>query len=157
MLSIITDEFVEKKHWITNDEMLDMIAISESIPGAIAINTSIAVGYKIRGLKGAIAAVLGVVCPSILVITVVTYFYNSLPKDSPAWLFIKGVRAGVVGLMLAVILKLGKKIVGDKFSGIVFAVGFTLAVVTDVPVILFVLSGAIIGYIHAKVAKHDIV
>ena len=116
MLSVITNEFVEKKRWITNDEMLDMIAISESIPGAIAINTSITIGYKIKGIKGAISAMLGVVCPSLIVITVVTYLYSSLPENSPVWLFVKGVRAGVVGLMAAVVLKLGKNNVRDKFS-----------------------------------------
>lgn len=157
MLSIISDEFVEKKHWITNEEMLDMIAISESLPGAIAINTSITVGYKIRGIKGAIVSTLGTVCPCIIVITIVTYFYNSLQENSPVWLFIKGIRAGVVGLMLSVILKLGKNYTKGVFSIVMFAGAFITALVTKIPVILIIMAGALIGYIHGRMAKNDTV
>lgn len=155
MLSVITDEFVDKKHWISSEEMLDMIAISESIPGAIAINTSITVGYKIRGIKGSVVSMLGVVCPCIIVITIVTYLYNSLPENSPVWLFIRGIRAGVVGIMLSVVLKLGKSYWTDAFAIAMFTGGFVTALMTEVPVILIVLTGALIGYIYGRINKND--
>lgn len=153
MLSVISDEFVDKKHWITNEEMVDMIAISESLPGAIAINTSIAVGYKLKGVKGSIAAVLGVITPCIIIITCVTYLYNSLPENSPVWLFVRGVRAGVIGLMVQVLLKLGKGYINNAFSILMFIGAFAIALMTKVPVILIILSAALIGYIRGKVAN----
>lgn len=155
MLSVISNEFVDKKHWITNEEMLDMIAISESLPGAIAVNTSITVGYKIRGFKGSLAAVLGVICPCIIVITIVTYLYNSLPESSPVWLFIKGIRAGVVGLMLSVIVKLSKSYGSDIFSIAIFTGAFITALLTKLPVIVIILAGALIGYIRGRISRHD--
>ncbi|MBQ9625081.1 MAG: chromate transporter [Clostridia bacterium] len=155
MIGVITDEFVDKKHWITNEEMLDMIAISESLPGAIAINTSISVGYKLKGIKGAVTSVLGAVLPSIIIITAVTYLYGSLPENSPVWLFIKGIRAGVIGLLLAMILKLGKSYEINAFSICIFAGAFLTVVMTEIPVIFIIIAGALLGFIYGRVKKKD--
>lgn len=154
MLGVVTNEFVDRKHWISDEEMMDMIAISESLPGAIAINTSITVGYKIRGIKGSLAATLGVIFPCIVIITIVTYFYNSLPEDSVLWLFIKGIRAGVVGLMADVIIKLGRNYMSNAFSIVLFIGIFTLSLMTKIPVILLIISAGLIGYIYGRVKKN---
>ena len=76
MIAIIENLCVEQKHWITHEEMMDMTVIAESTPGPIAINCATYVGYRQRGLWGAIAATLGIVLPSFLVICIIAYFLD---------------------------------------------------------------------------------
>lgn len=76
IVNFIKKTFVEKMHWITEDEMLDMIALAQSSPGAIAVNTAILMGWNIAGFWGMVAAVLGIILPPMTIITVISFFYE---------------------------------------------------------------------------------
>jgi chromate transporter len=98
MLPLIEREFVEKQGWVSEDEIVDIFAIVQSVPGVIAINSSIFIGYRIAGLAGALAATLGMVLPSFIIISVIAAFFVQF-RDIPAVQnAFAGIRAGVTAL-----------------------------------------------------------
>lgn len=108
MIPIIQEEVVNKKHWIEEEEFLDAIAIAQGSPGAIAVNTSIYVGYRLEGIKGAIIATLGTVLPSFLIILLVAtvfFEYRNNPIIEKVFL---GIRPAVVALISSAVYKLAK-------------------------------------------------
>lgn len=109
MIAIIENLCVEQKHWITHEEMMDMTVIAESTPGPIAINCATYVGYKQRGLWGAIAATLGIVLPSFLVIYIIAYFLDGFLAYPLVAKAFSGIRVGVGVLIVDVGLTMVKK------------------------------------------------
>ncbi|MFA6627534.1 MAG: chromate transporter, partial [Bacilli bacterium] len=100
MLPFIQDEMVRKHGWITEDEMLDIIAVAESTPGVIAVNTATFVGYKVKKFWGSLVATIGVILPSLFIICIIAmYFKDFLAIPAIAAIF-KGIRAGVAVLIL---------------------------------------------------------
>ena len=81
MIAILQDELVEKKKWITNQDMLDLIVVAESTPGVIAVNAATSIGYKTRGVLGSIIATLGIVLPSFLIISVLSYLVAAFQSN----------------------------------------------------------------------------
>ena len=81
IVSLLKKKFVDEYHWIEEEEMLDLVAIAQSSPGAIAVNGAIVVGYKLAGLAGTVVAILGTVIPPFLIISMISIFYN-LVKDN---------------------------------------------------------------------------
>lgn len=109
MIAIIENLCVEQKHWITHEEMMDMTVIAESTPGPIAINCATYVGYRQRGLWGAIAATLGIVLPSFLVIYIIAYFLDGFLAYPLVAKAFSGIRVGVGVLIVDVGLTMVKK------------------------------------------------
>ena len=109
MIAIIENLCVEQKHWITHEEMMDMTVIAESTPGPIAINCATYVGYRQRGLWGAIAATLGIVLPSFLVICIIAYFLDGFLAYPLVAKAFSGIRVGVGVLIVDVGLTMVKK------------------------------------------------
>ena len=94
IVSLLKKKFVDEYHWIEEEEMLDLVAIAQSSPGAIAVNGAIVVGYKLAGLAGTVVAILGTVIPPFLIISMISIFYN-LVKDNfilffPAFVYTRG-------------------------------------------------------------------
>ena len=81
IVSLLKKKFVDEYHWIENEEMLDLVAIAQSSPGAIAVNGAIVVGYKLAGMAGTVIAILGTIIPPFLIISAISVFYN-LVKDN---------------------------------------------------------------------------
>lgn len=108
MIPLIRKEVVENKLWIGEQEFIDMLAMAQSAPGVIAINTAIFVGYKIRGLKGSFVTVLGSALPSFLIILIIAMTFANF-KDNPiVERFFKGIRPAVVALIAAPLYNMGK-------------------------------------------------
>ena len=145
MLPMLQREAVEKKGWVTEEELMDYYAVGQCIPGVIAVNTAVFIGTKAKGLAGAIAASLGVISPSIVIIVAIAAFiqsFSELPIVQNAFV---GIRVGVCVLILSAVLKLFKKAIIDKFTFGLFAVVFALSIFTDISPILFVILAAIAG------------
>jgi len=109
MVAIIVDEVVDKKKWLTNDEMMDALAIAQATPGSMAVNTSIFIGYKLKGLRGAIVCLLGTVLPAFFIILIVATFFYRVRDNLILIKIFQGVRPAVVGLILSAVYKLMKK------------------------------------------------
>lgn len=109
MISVITDTCVEKKQWLTQDEMMDMAVVAESTPGPIAINCATYVGYKIAGMTGAVLATLGIVLPSFVIIYIISMFLENFLEYPVIAAACRGIKIGVSLLILDVGLMMLKK------------------------------------------------
>ena len=150
MLTLLQGELVEKKKWITNDELMEMTAIAESTPGPIAINLATYLGYKKGGFFGAFFATLGVIItPFILMFCISLFLENILSNEAIKYAFM-GIKVGVVFLLLKVSLTLVKTMKKDWF-GILLLIVVTLAMVLitifaiNFSAIYFILIGAVLG------------
>lgn len=129
MLPIIQKEVVETKGWMTDDEFLDAISLTNSLPGPLATNSATFVGYRVARAPGAVAAILGAATPSILVILIIATVFTNL-MDYPVVQYIfNGVRPAVVALILYSVVKLGRSArIGEYFNWIVAILGFAAIV-----------------------------
>ena len=147
MLPMLQREAVEKKGWVTEEELMDYYAVGQCIPGVIAVNTAVFIGTKAKGLAGAIAASLGVISPSLVIIVAIAAFIQSFSELEIVQNAFAGIRVGVCVLILSAVLKLFKKAIIDKFTFGLFAAVFALSVFTDISPIAFVILAAIAGII----------
>lgn len=147
MLPMLQREVVENKKWATEAELMDYYAVGQCIPGVIAVNTAVFVGNKVRGLLGAIAASLGVISPSIVIIVAIAAFIQSFSELEIVQNAFAGIRVAVCVLILTAVMKLFKKAIVDKFTFILFAIVFGLTVFVDISPIIFVIIAAIAGIV----------
>lgn len=150
MLTLLQGELVEKKHWLDNDELMEMTAIAESTPGPIAINLATYLGYKRGGFLGALVSTLGVIItPFVLMFCISLFLENLLSFEAVKYAFM-GVKVGVVFLLLKVSFTLVKNLKKD-FLGIALLVGVTLSMIlitifaVNFSAIYFILLGALLG------------
>lgn len=155
MVPIIQKEIVDNAGFIENEEFLDIIAVAQSLPGAIAVNTTIFVGYKLFGILGAIFALLGTVLPSFLVITVLAIFYDRIKDIQAIQKFFQGVRPAIVALIFMSAIKLGKAIDKKTFNYIMMAAAFIAIAVFQIHPILTIIGCAIAGLVHVKGDKQN--
>lgn len=154
MIAILEEELISKKKWITERDMLDMIVIAESTPGVIAVNTATSVGYKTRGISGAIVATLGVVLPSMLLIYALSFAIQAFSDNVWYKAAFTGVRACVTILIINAFVKLFRQVDWNLFSAILFVVALWIAVLTSVNVIYLILCGAVFGICYMLAANH---
>ena len=103
IVTLMKDKFVDKYHWIEENEMLDLIAIAQSAPGAIAVNGAIVVGYKLAGLAGVLTAIFGTVLPPFLIISVISVFYQIFRDNFIIRELLDGMQAGVGAVIASVV------------------------------------------------------
>ena len=127
MLPLLQREIVEKKKWATEEEMLDYFAVGQCTPGIIAVNTATFVGFKEKKLSGAIFATLGIVSPSLVIITVIAALLSNFAHIAAVQNAFAGIRVAVCVLILNSIVKLWKKSVVDKLTFAVFLTVFIVA------------------------------
>ena len=145
MISLISREVVENKKWITEKQMGDIIIIAESTPGAIAINTATYVGYKTAGVLGSLFATLGVVLPSLIIISVIYVFFDLFKANEWFAAAFKGIRAAVIVLFVSAFFKLFKPMEKNPVTLAAAAVVFFVALFTDFGSIYLILAGGAIG------------
>lgn len=145
MLPMLKYELVEKKHWITEEELLDCYAIGQCTPGIIAVNTSTFVGYKRKGISGGIVSTLGMITPSLIIITLIAYCLQTFIDNVWVQHALMGVRAVVCALMLNTVLTLAKKSLKNAFCVLICAGAFLLAMFTDIQLVFIVLIAAAVG------------
>ena len=155
MLPILQREIVEKRQWATQEELMDYYAIGQCTPGVIAVNTATFIGSKKRGVPGAISATLGVVAPSVVIITVIAAFIRNFQHiEAVQWAF-EGIRAAVVALIASAVLKLGKKTLVDFGAVAIFLIVAALAIVTDLSPAIFVVAAGAVGLLLKGGTKRD--
>lgn len=147
IITFMKKKFVDEYHWIEEDEMLDLAALAQSSPGAIAVNAAILVGWRMGGFAGMVTAVLGTIIPPILLLSVISFFYSAFVSNSYIALLLKGMQAGVAAVILDVVCSLGTGVV-KKRSPVhlaVMAAAFLATFVWNVNVILIILAAAAVG------------
>ena len=145
MLPLMDREFVERRKWLTEREMLDVVAVMQSLPGLIAINMAVLIGYRVKGVAGALVAAFASAVTPFAVIAVVARWACALSSSPTVDHVFLGVRAGTAALILLSLVKLARSALPDAFSRTLAAVCFVAAVVLQVDLVCVVLLGFAIG------------
>jgi chromate transporter len=145
MLPILQREVVEKKQWATDAELTDYYAIGQCTPGVIAVNTATFIGQKRKGVAGGILATLGVVFPSIVIITVIAAFLKNFADNPYVVHAFNGIRACVCVLIFNAVMKLRKSTVIDTVTAVIFAAVFLLSAILGLSPAILVLVCGLIG------------
>jgi len=128
MLPVMQRDLVDRLGWLDEQEFLETIAVTQSAPGAIAVNTAIFIGKKMAGLPGVAAGALGVVLPSFIIILSIAIFFQNILSWPPAVNFFAGVRPAVVALIAHVAWKMGRKLITGKFYFALFLAALALII-----------------------------
>lgn len=147
MLPIIQKEIVEEKKWATEEEVLDYYAVGQCTPGIIAVNTATFIGYKVHGIIGAIVATLGVVFPSLIIITIIAALLKNFANYSIVQNAFSGIRVVVIALIVSAILKLAKTSIKNSTTLIIAIIAFILVAFVNLSPIYIVIAAACIGLI----------
>ena len=148
IVTFMRRKFVEEKHWISDAEMLDLTALAQSSPGAIAVNAAILVGWK---------AVLGTIIPPLAIISVISLFYAAFASNKYIALLLRGMQAGVAAVILDVVCSLGANVLKkpSPWNYIVMLGAFVATFFFDVNVVWIILAAALIGIVRALLARKE--
>ena len=147
MLPLIQREIVEKRKWITNDDILEVVAIAESTPGPIAVNSATFVGYRTGGFSGALLATLGVVLPSFAVILAISFVLREFESLKAVQYAFSGIRAGVLALVRKALWSMYKQSPKNAVSYALMAIAFVLVAFLGADVLPVIIGCAAVGLI----------
>lgn len=151
MVAVIERELVTKRKWITDEELLDMIAVAESTPGVIAVNSATFVGYKLRGFLGALVSTIGVVLPSFILISLISLVFEWFLGFEIVTFAFKGANAAVAVLILNAALKLFKKCEKSAYTYIALALAIVLGLIFmifSISTVIIIIFGLIVGVVY---------
>ncbi len=150
MLPMLTYELVEKNGWVTEEELLDYYAVGQCTPGIIAVNVSTFVGYKKKGLAGAVFSTLGMITPSLVIVSILALFLDQFMGNSFVAHAVGGIKIVVCALMLNTVLTMARKNLISTVCMIIAAAAFLLALFTPLPTVLLVVLAGILGILLYK-------
>ena len=154
MMPMLQKELIEKKQWLTEEELIDYYAVGQSTPGIIAVNVATFVGYKRAGILGGIFGTLGIISPSLIIIMILANLINSISDYPIVQKALTGINVVVAALLTSVIINFAKKTIKNVWNAIFMLISFLLIFALKVPsfiVILFGLAtGIILTFIHKK-------
>ena len=150
MIPLIEEEVVNKNHWIEKEDFMDLLVISQSLPGALAINCSTFIGYKLGGILGGIIAMLGVTLPSFLIILIIATFFMQFRDNYYVNIAFKGINAAVPMLVLAGVTSLLKGLKKNFESAIIIVVALVALQVFDIHPVIVIISAALYGIIFFR-------
>lgn len=153
MLPILQREVVSRYKWVTSEDLMDYYAIGQCTPGIIAINTATFIGYKKKGLIGGIFATLGMVFPSLVMITIISAFLDKFLEYSIVTSALAGIQVCVCALVLQAVITLGSKSVKDKFSIAIFAITLIVFLFTPISAALIVIAIGVVGAIYTWLSE----
>lgn len=142
IIPLMRRKFVEDLKWLEENEMMDLTAIAQSSPGAIAVNAAILTGFKIGSVAGAMIAMLATVLPPVIIITVISFFYNAFRENAVVGAVMKGMQAGVAAVICDVVIRMGSGVFKEKNAlfVIIMAAAFILTFFLDINVIFIILG-----------------
>lgn len=159
MIPLIQEEVVKKRKWIEEREFIDMLAMAQSAPGVMAINTAIFIGYKMRGFKGSLITAIGTALPSFIIILLIAIVFTSFRENPVIERIFKGIRPAVVALIAAPLYKMGKS-AGITWKTIIIPIAAVLLIwlggISPVWIVIAaILGGILYGTINAKKMKTE--
>ena len=155
MVPLIEEEIVKKKKWLNQEDFIDLLAISQSVPGVFAVNFSIFIGYKLKRFPGALALALGAILPSFLIILAIALFFHQFKEYEAVENVFKGIRPAVVALIAAPTFSMAKSAKINRYNVWIPVVSALLIWLVGVsPVYIIVLAG-LGGFIYGKLITHN--
>ena len=155
IIAQIQKEYVEKKKWITDEELLDFTAVGRSVPGLMIGNVSVLFGYQAAGVTGALAALFGMIIPPFIIMIGVTFLYNMFKDNVYVASAMVGVRAAVAPIIVSALIKLYKSGMKDVFCYIVAISAFVLSLFFGLNNVIIVISGAFAGLLYMEVKSRN--
>lgn len=154
IVTLLKKKFVDEYHWIEEDEMLDLVAIAQSTPGAIAVNGAIVVGYKLAGILGTIVAIIATIIPPFVIISVISVFYAAFRDNFLVSKMLEGMQAGVGAVIASVVWEMGSDVVKSKSAAsiLIMAASFVATCCFGVNVVIVVLVCAMLGVVRTLLA-----
>ncbi len=153
MIPIIEREVVDRHRWISREDFLDQLAITQSLPGILAVNVAVLVGNKMRGIKGSLIAALGTILPSFVMILLIAMFFTGLYNNPAVVSIFKGIRPAVVALIVVPVLTTAKSARINRQTIIIPIVVAIAIRWIGVSPILCILLGALGGYIYYAITR----
>lgn len=155
IVTLMKKKFVDEYHWIKEKEMLDLVAIAQSSPGAIAVNGAIVVGYKLAGILGAVISIFGTIIPPFAIISIISVGYNAFRDNYIISQLLEGMQAGVGAVIASVTFEMGGQIGKEKdtVSILIMAGAFLASCILKVNVIYIVIACGILGVIRTFLGK----
>ena len=150
IITLMKQKFVDKLHWIEEDEMLDMVAIAQSSPGPIAVNGAIVLGYKLAGFPGILVSVLGAVIPPFVILTIISFFYSAFKSSFVIQALLSGMRAGVAAVIMSVVwdMFVGVAKQRDWILIVVMVLSFVCNYFLHINIVFIILGVAAFGVIQ---------
>ncbi len=150
IVPLMKKKFVDELGWIDENEMLDITAIAQSSPGAIAVNASILIGYRLAGLLGALVTILGTILPPLILLSIISVFYEAFRDNIYFSALMTGMRAGVAAVIVDVVMKMSIGVAKgkDPVSIITMIAAFICAYFLKINVILIILVCGVVGYLN---------
>lgn len=147
IVTLMKKQFVDELHWIDEEEMLDLVAIAQSSPGAIAVNGAIVVGYKLAGIAGVLTAVLGTVIPPFLIIAAVSVCYRAFRSNQLVAWMLEGMQSGVGAVIASVTFEMASGIVKERntISLLIMAAAFAASVIWQINTVYIILACGLLG------------
>ena len=157
IIPLLKAKYVDEFHWISDEETLNMVAIAQSTPGIMAVNTAIMLGYRMAGVLGALTGMFATILPPLIIITIVATFYDFVAQNEQVKLVLKGMQCGATALLLNVAIDLLQKQFSKKLLlPIVIIVGtFTANIFFDVNIMLLVAIDGVIGFFLLRDKKYS--
>lgn len=147
MMPMMQRELIQKRNWITEEDLIDYYAVGQSTPGIVAVNVSTFVGYKQLGILGGIIATLGMITPSLVIITILAKMINSIDQFPIVQKALKGINVAVAALLTSVIINFTKKTIKNIVNAIFMCIGFILVFFLKVPSFYIIIGAIILGVI----------
>ncbi|MFC0525888.1 chromate transporter [Pontibacillus salicampi] len=149
----LESEFVRKKGWFKTEDIPTMLAIAQSAPGSIAVNVAIYIGYISKGIWGSLAALVGMVLPASLIMTMLTYLYVTYNNLSIVQQAFKGIRPAIIGLIIYAAFQIGRNAIQDKLTVIIFIISLGLLFSQSIFPLIMIAAGGGIGMLYPYISS----
>ena len=157
IIPMLRSKFITDLGWIDEEEMLDLIAIAQSAPGAVAVNASVLIGYRVAGIRGALSALLGTVLPPLVILSVISMFYAAFRDSAAVSRVLKGMQAAVAAVIADVVITMAYNVIKDRriFPVLIMISAFTAAHLFGVNVIYIVIVCAAVGALFMRPERKE--
>lgn len=154
IVPLMRKRFVDELHWIDEQEMLDLIAVSQSSPGPIAVNASLMIGYRMGGIPGALITALGTVIPPLFIISVISFFYKQFRDNIYVSAVMKGMQAGVAAVICNAVVDMGGTVIknGGTLSALLMAGVFIAVYFYKLSIILIIVCCGLLGLLYGTIS-----
>ena len=153
MIPVIQKEIVDKRGWVNNEEFMDMLAISQSAPGILAINISIFIGQRLRGIKGSIIAAIGTALPSFVMILLIAMFFSNFRDNEIVNRVFMGIRPVVVALIAVPLISLSRSTKLNRYTSFIPLISVLLIVMLGISPVYLIIAGAVLGLFYFYLIK----
>ena len=153
MLPLIESEVVTRRGWIRKEDFLDLVAIAQSVPGIFAVNISIFIGYRLRGVRGSIITALGTILPSFLIILAVALFFHNFKDNAVIERIFRGIRPVVVALIAAPTFSMARSAKINRYNVWIPIVGAALIWLLGFSPIWIIIAAGVGGYVYQRIAR----